>query len=153
MQGSFPSSESARSDSTCGANTIEGKPAISEEDAPYIAMSAIPGTGSVGKLGKLGKAGGEVLRPLSKVDASTLRDGLRSEKLDHVFVPKHNVDPLVGKYGTREAAMEQIVRALGCPDLPSSGRVEVTQLIGGQDVVIRGAVVDDIPRIGTAFTR
>lgn len=37
------------------ANTLEGKPAISEDDAPYIAMSALPGIGSVGKLGKIAK--------------------------------------------------------------------------------------------------
>ncbi|MHC6219219.1 hypothetical protein [Arthrobacter sp. MMS24-S77] len=35
------------------ANTIEGKPALGEDDAPYIAMTL--GAGSIGKLGKLGK--------------------------------------------------------------------------------------------------
>jgi hypothetical protein len=38
------------------ANNIEGKPAISEEDVPFVAMAAIPGLGPIGKLGKLGKA-------------------------------------------------------------------------------------------------
>ncbi|MHC6219216.1 hypothetical protein [Arthrobacter sp. MMS24-S77] len=43
------------------ANTIEGKPALSEDDAPYLAMSALPGIGSIGKLGKLGKAAKNVI--------------------------------------------------------------------------------------------
>lgn len=102
--------------------------------------------------GVAANTGGDILRPLSRVEASTLDDALRPAKLDHVFVPKHNFDPLVTKYGTREDAMEQIVRSLNGPDLPGVGRFEVNRVVGGQDVVIRGAVVDGVPRIGTAFT-
>ncbi|NIJ03423.1 RHS repeat-associated protein [Paenarthrobacter ilicis] len=94
----------------------------------------------------------EVVRPLSKTEAATLSSALHPDKLDHVFVPKHNFDPLVTSYGSREEAMEQIVRNLNGPDLPTSGEFQVNRLVGGQTVVIRGAVVDGVPRIGTAFT-
>jgi hypothetical protein len=88
---------------------------------------------------------------LTQAERSTLDDALRSDKLDHVFDPKHNFDPLVSQFGSREAAMEQIVRSIGGP-LPQAGRFEVARQIGGQTVIIRGAVVDGTPRIGTAFT-
>ena len=35
---------------------------------------------------------------------------------------------------------------------PTSGVFELTSTIGGQTVVIRGAVVDGIVKLGTAFT-
>lgn len=96
-------------------------------------------------------AGDDVVRALSATERRTLDDALRPDKLDHIFDPKHNFEPLVQQYGSREAAMEQIVRSIGGP-LPQAGRFEMAQSIGGQTVVIRGAVVDGVPRIGTAFT-
>lgn len=96
-------------------------------------------------------AGDDVVRALSATERRTLDDALRPDKLDHIFDPKHNFQPLVQQFGSREAAMEQIVRSIGGP-LPQAGRFEIAQSIGGQTVIIRGAVVDGIPRIGTAFT-
>lgn len=49
--------------------------------------------------------------------------------------------------------MEQIVRSLAGSDLPTHGLFEFTTRVGNQNVVIRGAIVDGVPRIGTAFTR
>lgn len=88
-------------------------------------------------------------RDLSKVERATLDDALRPQKMEHVFDPKHNFDSLVSQFGSREAVMEQFVRNIG-PVLPR-GTFEVTRTIGGQSVVIRGAVVNGVPRIGTAF--
>lgn len=85
------------------------------------------------------------------MERRTLDDALRPDKLDHIFDPKHNFDPLVRQFGGREAAMEQIVRSIGGP-LPPAGPFEVARNIGGQTVIIRGAVVDGTPRIGTAFS-
>ena len=82
----------------------------------------------------------------------TLADALRPDKLDHVFVPKHNLGPLVETYGSEASAMEQIVRSLNGADLPRSGLFEVTTRVGGQGVVVRGSIVDGVVRIGTAFT-
>ena len=89
---------------------------------------------------------------LSDAQAKTLADALRPDKVAHVFDPKHNFGPLVETYGSEEAAMEQIVRSLDGVALPSSGTFEVTTQVAGQSVVIRGAVVDGVARIGTAFT-
>ncbi len=100
---------------------------------------------------KTANAADEVARALSATERRTLDDALRPEKLDHIFDPKHNFEPLVQQFGSREAAMEQIVRSIGGP-LPQAGRFEIAQRVGGQTVVVRGAVVDGIPRIGTAFT-
>lgn len=101
--------------------------------------------------GVAANAGDDVVRALGATERRSLDDALRPDKLDHIFDPKHNFDPLVQQFGSREAAMEQVVRSIGGP-LPQAGRFEIAQSIGGQTVVIRGAVVDGIPRIGTAFT-
>jgi hypothetical protein len=47
--------------------------------------------------------------------------------------------------------MEQMVRNLRGL-LPKSGPFQITHDIGGQNVVILRAVVDGVPKIGTAFT-
>ena len=94
----------------------------------------------------------DVARPLSQVEARTLTDALRPDKLSHVFDPKHNFGPLVETHGSEAGAMEQIVRSLDGAGLPSSGIFGVTTQVGGQSVVVRGAVVDGVARIGTAFT-
>lgn len=95
--------------------------------------------------------GSGAMRPLTVAERTTLDDALRAQKLDHVFVPKHDLDALVQQFGSREAAMEQIVRSIGGP-LPQAGTFEIAQSVGGQLVVIRGAVVNGVPRIGTVFT-
>jgi hypothetical protein len=94
----------------------------------------------------------DVARPLSQVESRTLADASRTEKLSHVFDPKHNLGPLVETYGSKAGAMEQIVRSLDGAALPSSGLFVVTTRVGGQGVVVRGAVVDGVPRVGTVFT-
>lgn len=91
-------------------------------------------------------------RPLSQAEATTLIDALRPDKLSHVFDPKHNLGPLVESYGSEAGAMEQIARSIGGAGLPRSGLFEVMRQVGGQSVVVRGAVVDGVVRIGTAFT-
>lgn len=96
-----------------------------------------------------GAAGGT--RVLSTTERTALDYATRPQKLDHVFVPKHNLDPLVRQFGSREAVMEQMIRNVG-GQLPKSGPFQVTREIGGQTVVIRGAVVDGVPKVGTAFT-
>lgn len=68
------------------ANTIEGKPAISEEDAPYIAMSVMPGIGSIGKIGKLGKVGSVAARTGEKVaDVATHGNSASSPARSYLY--------------------------------------------------------------------
>ena len=76
-------------------------------------------------------------------------------KLGHVIDPaKHGFGNLVEAAGGRSEAMKLIVDSLGAgQDLPAAGPFEVTRLVGGEEVTIRGAMVDGVPKIGTAFIR
>ena len=151
---------------------VDGEPAVAQSTAVDGAGSELgvrgvddrPVTGSIrlrhtaAREDSVGTRGGvaaktadDVVRALSATERRTLDDALRPDKLDHIFDPKHNFQPLVQQFGSREAAMEQVVRSIGGP-LPQAGKFEIARSIGGQTVVIRGAVVDGIPRIGTAFT-
>ena len=72
-------------------------------------------------------------------------------KMKHIFRSKHNLDVLVQKLGTKENVIKEVVLNLG--KLPKSGVFEVTRTIKGIDVVIKGKVIDKVPRIGTIFIR
>ncbi|MEV6983134.1 polymorphic toxin-type HINT domain-containing protein [Sphaerisporangium sp. NPDC051017] len=74
------------------------------------------------------------------------------EKLEHVIDPaKHGFEDLAEKYG-RSGLMRKIVDSLAdIDDLPDSGVFEVTRIVAGVRVTIRGAMVRGVPRIGTAF--
>jgi hypothetical protein len=71
----------------------------------------------------------------------------------HVIDPeKHNLDNLVQAAGGRSEGMQLIVGSLSDGvGLPESGPFEVTRTIQGEVVKIRGAVVNGVPKIGTAF--
>ncbi|MFG2880725.1 polymorphic toxin-type HINT domain-containing protein [Streptomyces sp. NPDC048297] len=83
----------------------------------------------------------------------TYKSASTPAKLEHVIDPeKHGFADLVARSGGREQAMRRIVDSLGdVSDLPTAGRFEVGRVIDGENVTIRGAVVNGIPRIGTAF--
>ena len=76
-----------------------------------------------------------------------------ASKIEHVIDPaKHNFGDLVEAAGGRSEAMQQIVAGLSDgAGLPESGPFEVTRTIQGEAVTIRGAVVNGVPKIGTAF--
>ncbi len=71
--------------------------------------------------------------------------------MGHLFDPKHNFGPLVDKYGSEEKVVEEMVKGLR-GKLPPSGLFEVKIELGGQEVIVRGNVINGVPRIGTAFT-
>jgi hypothetical protein len=75
------------------------------------------------------------------------------QKLEHVIDPaKHGFGDLVAAAGGRSEAMRSIVDSLRCTcGLPASGPFEVQRVIYGETVTIRGAMVNGVPRIGTAF--
>ncbi|MFT2016417.1 polymorphic toxin-type HINT domain-containing protein [Streptomyces sp. 796.1] len=83
----------------------------------------------------------------------TYKSASTPAKLEHVIDPeKHGFADLVARSGGREQAMRRIVDSLGdASDLPAGGRFEVGRVIDGENVTIRGAVVNGVPRIGTAF--
>ncbi|MGW7529788.1 DUF6531 domain-containing protein [Streptomyces sp. NPDC054783] len=74
-------------------------------------------------------------------------------KLEHVIdPPKHGFEEIVKNSGGRSEAFRRILNSLGeGDDLPESGGFVVDRTIDGETVTIRGAMVNGIPRIGTAF--
>lgn len=74
-------------------------------------------------------------------------------KLTHIIDPaKHGFADLVEATGGRSQAMKLIVDSLGAgQDLPASGPFVATRMVNGAEVTIRGAMVNGIPKIGTAF--
>lgn len=105
---------------------------------PGQVRRAIPGSGP------------ELVTPRGAgVADDALQYATRAEKLDHIFVPKHNLDPLVRQFGSREAVVDQMLRKVS-GRTPASGVFEIPFSIGGQTVVVRGAVVDGVVKLGTA---
>ena len=73
------------------------------------------------------------------------------DKLDHIFAAKHGLDSLLRVFGSREAAIQEILNGLEGLT-PATGVFEVPITVGGQNVVVRGAVLNGIVKLGTAFT-
>lgn len=94
--------------------------------------------------------------PLSPQQLQEAYDYANTEsKLTHIIDPaKHGFAELVRAAGGRSQAMKLIVDSLGAgQDLPPAGPFVVTRIIDGAQVTIRGAMVNGIPKIGTAFIR
>jgi hypothetical protein len=88
---------------------------------------------------------------LSAADRPALDYATTSSKLDHIFAAKHNFDALIRQYGSREAVVQQFLKGLK-GHTPKSGTFEQQIVVGGHKVIVRGAVVDGVTKIGTAFT-
>ena len=65
-------------------------------------------------------------------------------------IAARNFDTLVQQYGSREAVIQQFLNGLKGLT-PESGTFEQQIVVGGQRVIVRGAVVNDVTKIGTAF--
>lgn len=87
----------------------------------------------------------------SAADQAAYDYATQANKLDHILADKHNFGPLVQQFGSREAVVQQMLNGLKGLT-PASGTFEETIQIGGQQVVVRGAVVNGVVKIGTAFT-
>ena len=98
--------------------------------------------------------GGNILSQFStstieKAVGMVMQDG---NKINHIFASKHNLDGLVNKLGGQENTVKAVLNSLN-GKIPSSGVFNnVSVSIEGQTVVVRGSVVDGIPRIGTMYT-
>jgi hypothetical protein len=64
---------------------------------------------------------------------------------------QENIRPLVQQFGSREAVVQQFLNGLDGLT-PDSGTFEEQIVVGGQKVIVRGAVINGITKIGTAFT-
>ncbi|MET4613339.1 hypothetical protein ABIC28_004340 [Rhodococcus sp. PvR044] len=93
----------------------------------------------------------ETAKPWTAEDQAAFDFATRSERLEHTFHPKHNFDPLVEQFGSREAVVRAFLEELNGLT-PAAGVFEETIVVGGQNVVVRGAVHDGVVKIGTAFT-
>jgi hypothetical protein len=87
----------------------------------------------------------------AEADQAALDHATAASKLDHVFAAKHNFDPLVEQFGSREAVVREFLNGLRGLT-PASGTLEQQLVVGGQTVIVRGAVLNGVVKIGTAFT-
>jgi len=102
----------------------------------------------------LQKAGQQIYK-FARITKGTYKKALdyalKQNKMNHLFRSNHNLDALVQKLGTQENVIRAVISNLG--KLPKSGVFEVTRTIKGIDVVIRGNVIDEVPKIGTIFIK
>ncbi|MFB7877651.1 hypothetical protein ACFC06_20575 [Nocardia sp. NPDC056064] len=77
---------------------------------------------------------------------------LDKEAMGHVFVPKHKLDNLVKSLGGEEATMTKIIENVqGVPDGVYNASNPLVRTINGETVHIRGAMIDGVFKIGTAY--
>lgn len=71
----------------------------------------------------------------------------------HIFnKAQHNLGPLVSRLGGQENTVRAVLNALN-GKLPSVGTFERVVDVGGQAVVVRGSVVNGVPKIATMFIK
>jgi hypothetical protein len=87
--------------------------------------------------------------------AESILAAVRANTMRHIFgKAAHNLASLVARMGSERAVMAAVARALAglsAGTLPAAGTFEVIVRVGGQNVTVRGAVVDGIVRISTMF--
>jgi hypothetical protein len=114
-----------------------------------------PGTGSSGSPAGPGDGGPYTAgSPLSSEQLDEAYNSASTEnKMTHILDrPEHGLEDIVTEAGGRPEAMRVIVNSLQDGDgLPAKGTFEVTRTINGQEITIRGAMVNGVPKIGTAF--
>ncbi|MBJ7880428.1 hypothetical protein JEM65_07150 [Gelidibacter salicanalis] len=94
-------------------------------------------------------------KTISQFSGSAIEDGVAyamKNKISHVFGNSaHNLDPLVKSLGGQENTFRSVLNAAN-GKLPTSGVFNNVFLdVGGYNVIVRGSVVNGIPKIGTMF--
>jgi len=77
-----------------------------------------------------------------------------ANKLDHIFgKAAHNLDALVSEFGSQEAAYSALRQATQAAVRQQglTGVFETSVRVGSQTITVRGAVVNGVAEIGTAF--
>jgi hypothetical protein len=77
-----------------------------------------------------------------------------ANKLNHIFgKAAHNLDALVSEFGSQEAAYNALQKATqqAVSQQGLTGVFETSVIVGSQTVTVRGAVVNGVAKIGTAF--
>lgn len=76
----------------------------------------------------------------------------QQQQMDHVFVPKHKLDGLVTSCGGQDAAMDQMIESVqGVPNGIYGKANPLVRTINGHEVTIRGAMINGVFKISTAF--
>lgn len=76
-----------------------------------------------------------------------------ANKIDHLFAAKHNLGPLVTKFGGQENTVRAVLNAAN-GRLPASGVFNnIPVNVGGQTIFLRGNVINGVPRLGTMFIK
>ena len=77
-----------------------------------------------------------------------------ANKLHHIFGKEgHNLGPLLDKFGSQEATFDAVQNATQgmVKSAGLSGIFETTVNVAGQNVVVRGNMMEGVARIGTFF--
>lgn len=70
--------------------------------------------------------------------------------INHIFDAKHNLGPLVNKLGGQRNTVNAVLNA-GNGKFPTSGVFKFPVSVGGQNVWIKGAVHNGMPKLGTMW--
>ena len=78
---------------------------------------------------------------------------VEENKLNHIFGnPEHDLSGVTQEFGSQEAAYQEILKATQSATAGlEDGVFEVVVQVGGSRITVRGAIVDGITKIGTAF--
>jgi RHS repeat-associated protein len=76
-----------------------------------------------------------------------------ANRINHVFQAKHKLDALVQAFGGKQGAYEALASATQRAVAGTAGPFEKVVQVGGQSVTVRGAVIDGVVKISTAFVR
>lgn len=93
---------------------------------------------------------------LPQFASSTIDDAVKlvandANKLNHLFPAKHNFGSLINKLGGQENTVRAVLNAAN-GKLPTSGVFNnISVNVGGSTVLIRGNVINGVPRLGTMF--
>jgi len=96
------------------------------------------------------------LKLLSQFSPSTIDDAVKlvmndANKLNHIFAAKHKFGPLVTKLGGQENTIRAVLNAAN-GKFPASGVfTNVSVNVGGQTIILRGNVINGVPRLATMF--
>jgi hypothetical protein len=87
--------------------------------------------------------------------ANSILNAVRANTMRHIFgKAAHNLAGLVARLGSERAVIAAVARAMArlpAGSFPASGPFQVVVRVAGQNVTVRGAVVNGIIRISTMW--
>jgi hypothetical protein len=119
---------------------------------PFARISAITGTAAKGT--QIAVQGG--MKTITQFSNSTIDDAVNlvmndANKIKHLFPAKYNLNGLINQLGGQESAIRAVLNAAN-GKLPANGVFNgVSVNVGGQTVIIRGNVINGVPRLGTMY--